>query len=572
MTDIDPIQTQINKYLASNFEKIIQNEKLNYIKAYKSLKLYLSNNRYSKYKAFELIEAEQNKLLNDLYQEINKLSTETWLMYLRRIHTLHVLPEHFRALSILLVNNRNRNRMEMEVDGFLHEFNIENHHAFIVDEDTMNKLLHLVFSVSSKIVVICSMTPVMRLIGKGMEIEEVIDGFPKFFKNDNLSRALYYYDNYCTPFAKLALPVDICIKDNMKIEKNYDCFGLAPIQKPLYITHAANDFKWAIMHYLPFTFRLNDVFKLLDKYSEGIEIIFNVSMQSIRYVIYALSKLTGDTILSLFNTITIIDNEMCSSIDLNDVDSLNITKFSSDLLNRGYLRFKKDHLINRMCGVDYEDIDNNTKINLINEFMNAFCSIKTDDIKIYSDYIPFIYLTEKDNLIIDFTTVFYFFESLFKSGKEYYATLQGDRFNAYVRQMLGSELPHNVFVYDRNRDVINNNNEKAQIDVIVNIEDTVYIIECKAFEKKANYFKGHPKEITNRINRIDNAVEQAKRSCKIAEEYFNEKFPINCNYDWIVCSTDREFIYPLDRYGFLYDETPKVCTLEEIIEFFKSKV
>jgi len=562
--DIDIHQTWISTYYAINFKKIIQNAKLDCLEAYKLLKLYLSSNRYSKYKAFRLLEDEQAKLLNDLYQTINKLSTETWLMYLRRIPTLHANPEYLRVLNILLVNNRNRLKME----GSILECNSENNHIVVMEAETMNDLLSLVFSVSSKIEVICSMTTIMRLIGKGMEIEGFIDGYPKFFENDNLNRSLDYYDNYRIPFSKLALPINIGVKKNIMIEDNNDCFGLIPIKGPIYIKHNANDFKWGIMNYYPCTYRLDDLFKLLDKYSEGIEIIFNVKMQSIRYVIYALSKLSGDTVLSLFNTLTIIDNEIYSSIDLEDMETPNPVKFSFDLLNKGYLHFNKDFLLKRMCSVNYENLDSKTKINLINEFVNAFCSIKSDNIEIYLDYVPFMYLTEKDYLIVDFTSVFYFFESLFKNGKEYYATLQGDRFNAYVRQRLGCEFSSNMFTYDKDRNVINNN-EKAQIDIIVNTADTVYIIECKAFEKKANYLKGHPKEITKRINRIDDAVKQAKRGCKIAKEYFNKKYAINYNYDWIVCSTDREFIYPLSKYGFLHNETPKVCTLEEIIDFLK---
>jgi hypothetical protein len=463
------------------------------------------------------------------------------------------------------------NKLKME--GWLHETNFENNHAIITDEDTMNSILDMVFYVSAKIKVVCSMSVTMRIIGKGMKIERFAgDLFPIFANDESLNQSLNYYDNYIIPFSKLALPVNVDIEDNFMIKNSYDCFGLGRIEKPLYIYHSVNDFSWGIMNYVPCIYHLNDVYKLLDKYSESIEIIYKMSIQGLRYVLYALSKLTSDTILSLFYTFSIIDNKLISNINLDDKRTSVPAKFTFDLLNKGYLRFNKDSLINSMLSIDFENLNKEEKLKLINDFVNAFCLIKNDNIDIYSNYVPFVYLTEKENFIIDFTAVFYFFESLFKSGKEYYATLQGDRFNAYVRQRLANELSSNSFVYDNDRNVINNNHESTKIDIIVNIFDTIYIIECKAFEKKSKYFKGHPKEIANRINRIEQAVEQVKRSCKIAEAYIKEKYEIKYKYEWIVCSSDREFIYPLNKYGFLYDKTPKVCTVEEIIEYFNTKI
>lgn len=561
--DIDPIQTQINEYRINNSDKINEIERLTYIKAYEPLKLYLTNNKYSKHKIFEFLDMIQKTLLDEIYCMIDKLSTETWLMYLRRVYTLHMNSEYLRVLNILLVNNMN----QLKPEGFIHELRVENNHILITDIDTMNNLFESVFEVSFKIIVLCSITTTMRLVGKGM----VITGFdessfyPIFANNKTIRKSLQYYDNYHIPFSKLALPVNIDIIENTSMEEKYDCFGLMPIKEPLYIRHDVNGYTWAMMHYAPCVFRLDDVFKLLDKYCESIEIIYNVTMQSIYYVIYALSKLTGATTIPLLYTFKIKDEKIHSSIDLSK--EMNRVKFSFDLCNKGYLHFEKDNLINRMCSIDYNNYSGSKKKELIHEFIDAFCLLRGDDIKIYSEFMPFMYLTKSNNIIIDYTSFFYFLESLLKSGKEYYATLQGDRFNAYVRKKLGNLLSPKMFLYDKERVIINKNKEKAQIDVIVNTDDTIYLIECKAYEKKAQYLKGHPKEITNRISLINQAVKQAKRSCKIVGDYFDIKYDKKYKYEWIVCSADREFIFPLDKYGYLYDEIPKVCTVEDIIEF-----
>lgn len=565
--DIDPIQTLINEFWNNNSDKLIEKEKLTYALVYEPLKQYLANNKYSKHKIFEFLDTIEQSLLDELYKEIDKFSTETWLMYLRRLYTLHRNSEYLRVLNILLVNNMNK----VKPEGFIQELGIENNHILLVDIKTNQDLLESVITVSFKIKVLCSIITTMRLVGKGMIITGFDDSFcyPIFEENKTLRKSLNYYDKNRSLFSILALPVNVDIIETMSLENQYNYFGLMPIKEPIYITHDVNGFTWGMMYYIPRVFRLDDVFKLLDKYSESIEIVYNVKMESIYYVIYALSKLTGETTIPILYSLTEKDGKIHSSIDLKE--EMNRVKFAFDLFNKGYLHFAKDILINRICSVEYNNFSESKRTELINEFIEAFCLQKGEEIKYYSDYMPFIYLTTMNNIIIDYTSFFYFIETLLKSGKEYYATLQGDRFNAYVRQKLGDVLSPNMFLYDKDRVIINGNKEKAQIDVIINTEDTIYIIECKAYEKKAQYLKGHPKEITNRIGQFNKAVKQAKRSCQIAADYFEAKYQKQYKYEWIVCSADKEFIYPLDKYGYLYDEIPNVCTLEDMIEFFVHK-
>jgi len=116
-------------------------------------------------------------------------------------------------------------------------------------------------------------------------------------------------------------------------------------------------------------------------------------------------------------------------------------------------------------------------------------------------------------------------------------------------------------------------NGQKEVDLLVKKGMTLYAVECKAFSKSRRYWFGEPAATTSRISKVAKAVIQAKESAKAVSNFLNtsrSNFPDISAVEWVVCSPTQEYIKPPDKYGYLSEKIPRVCTPQEFINHLNS--
>ncbi|WP_165420124.1 YecA family protein [Edaphobacter modestus] len=149
--------------------------------------------------------------------------------------------------------------------------------------------------------------------------------------------------------------------------------------------------------------------------------------------------------------------------------------------------------------------------------------------------------------------------------------IKGVQFEKYVAQCIAQEVKGISFPIKPGLKlkIKGENNPFAEVDIYAQVDNALFLIECKAYSITRDYLKGSPKAVWNRWQlMIDWLAKSDSRARKIAnaKEGSNFKIPSDVRYIIpVVCSAFSEFFWSEDDPLYLKTgSVPRVCNLGEL--------
>lgn len=325
-----------------------------------------------------------------------------------------------------------------------------------------------------------------------------------------------------------------------------------------------------LCHYLLDIHYADPLSDCLSAYDEAIEDIFKIPFEAIVHFMVALGQLTSDLIIPIIN----IEASRASEgkiILLPDDGSENYEhslRFYFGICHRGYLRFPREILVNRLSSITTPwAVDGNTSERFVKSFIDTFLlqSVRDEiDLSLLRPF-PFVYASASEEIYLDLLATFDFLGWIITKAKEWFSSQHGDRFTLAVKRFVGETGIKEIFPKFT---VKCTNGRVREIDLLIIKEETAYAVECKAFAKSRNFFRGDPGAVSQRTGRLSQAVNQAKGAAKALRESIARNdlgLSLIQQVEWVVCTPSQEYLNPLDAFGMLSEEIPRICTPEELV-------
>lgn len=313
---------------------------------------------------------------------------------------------------------------------------------------------------------------------------------------------------------------------------------------------------------------------LIRPYEEAIEDIFKINLDAIMHLLISFSTL-------LLTSILLPDDSNKFAFDQSPTDEIFKHKFQFmvKFYQKGFLRFPEDHLRESLSSIPippYSDSLINAQ-KLVTTFFSSFLLKEQGREKIdvaSLQPIPLIYTSPSNNCYLDFLWVDDFLRYLIKRAREWFPSQHGDRFTLALKRLIKQQSTKAV-VISQNREYKSSSGKRTEIDLLIKVGSILYVVECKAYAKSRQFWLGTPKAINDRLSRIKKAVNQAKKAANVLTDILksgNLAISEVSKVEWVVCTPTQEFLKPLDIFGLLAENIPRVCTPEELINHLNELV
>lgn len=175
-----------------------------------------------------------------------------------------------------------------------------------------------------------------------------------------------------------------------------------------------------------------------------------------------------------------------------------------------------------------------------------------------------------DGLVVDYEAVSDVIQDMFqpiakRSGE--LGNLKGHQFEAQVADHLRTNARTSSVLWESFQ-IAKGTADERDVDVGVVHEDTLFIVECKAFALGPEYDKGDPRALTNRYFQLDAALRQADSLADfLARNPSGSNWQLPSEIRFVVGVTvtpHTEFIEERTPHYFLEERCPRVCTASEL--------
>jgi hypothetical protein len=321
------------------------------------------------------------------------------------------------------------------------------------------------------------------------------------------------------------------------------------------------------INYYPIPRSKRTLLRVLGPYDEALEDLFGTGAKTIADVLQSASTL-------ILRSIPVPDEpEEALAFDatLGDGDFANSFSFMLSLCRKGFVRLPEQHLRERLTQVMIKagstSLEEATAC--INSFFQAFCLRepgvgRLDVVRL--EPLPILYTSPSRHCYLDLVWMDDFLRWLVVRSKEWFSSQHGDRFTLTLKRML-NERALGAQVLSQKNAYVAPSGARCEVDLLVEKAGVLYAIECKAYAKSRAFWLGEPQAISQRTQKLADAVQQAKKAAAIVQEAANAglyDLPRLYRVEWVVCLPSQEFLNPVDKYGYLSYPTPRVCTPEEL--------
>lgn len=247
-------------------------------------------------------------------------------------------------------------------------------------------------------------------------------------------------------------------------------------------------------------------------------------------------------------------------------------QFLLSFTRKGYFRFPLDMWLNMMSWIRSPWAESEVvSRELTEEFFQNFCLNEDRRAKIEVSAMfpmPFCFRTSSNWIYVDVQHTEDFLVHLLHSGKDWFATQHGDRFTLALKRLIQTKRPE-VDILGWKQKIPTGAKGSIECDLLLATKTALWVIECKAFGKSPEYYRGDHEAVRWRLSKLHNAFEQAqKQSVAIRQAITNGNYslPKRDRVETVVCTPVQEFIYPVDAFGFITGNIPRICTPEELLE------
>ena len=491
-------------------------------------------------------------------------SMDFWLTHLRRLPTiLRDWPDdwiNYATVGAFKWSN-------YEQDTSLGAWRVGD--TFAVAYEASDEDLFLCCRIASICAMIAGLNRISRWVGKGSSVRHAGNGRLTLDPTPEVEKAIDQYEKR-RPDHQLFADEGLLFFRQPIVSANH-LF--------LLIGRAAAPFNQAILEPSGDKYPLNyllhwraskDFLQVFVPYDEALQDLFGLGAEKICNVFEALGRLVIHTIPP--------SDEMDGLVfktDLSDAIFSHKFRFMIDLLQKGFVRFPETHLRSELvASMMVSGIEPQTAQETVDLFFNAFCLQKNQRSRIDLRTLEpayMLYASPGERCYIDLVQLSDFLRWLIICSKEWFSSQHGDRFTLGLKTMIENEVGNAQVISWKKKYAANS--LKSEVDLLVFNDGVLYAIECKAFAKSRSYWLGDPGATVSRTGKIDKAVKQAKDAATAVQGYVEANpgvLPHASSVEWVVCCPAQEYIRPWDKYGFLSENIPKVCTPQELIHHFST--
>ena len=248
-------------------------------------------------------------------------------------------------------------------------------------------------------------------------------------------------------------------------------------------------------------------------------------------------------------------------------------------LRMGYVRFPYEYWVDNLSRIEMPGpLTLGERRSLVTEFFATFAATHTKRKDINLGVLrpfPFFFQAPSGEYYFDLRGVGDFLRDLIEKAKEWFSSQHGDRFTLSLKTKIEQELK-SVIVLGKKVKVRNANGGETECDLLISAGKTLYVVECKAHAKSPEFFRGSPKAVQQRSSLLKEDYQQAERAADAVQFEISQANsilpPHPAGVEFCVCTPSQEFIQPINRFGWLADRVPKICTPEELITVFKNAI
>ncbi|HEX7173775.1 MAG TPA: hypothetical protein VF240_00635, partial [Pyrinomonadaceae bacterium] len=408
-----------------------------------------------------------------------------------------------------------------------------------------------------------------RWAGKGAVVLVGADGFPVVEADDAVLEAVRHYERRRP---KDGLLEDQGLHVKAPVQAGADnIILLNRLRRPIPLAFPKNNFTLFLRNYLPHPTATASLESSLRAYEEALVDFLGAGSEAIFGTLRSLSSRVWQTTPAL----KAVDGAIICDLDVEgDPAAHHVVRFFFDLSQKGYLRMPEAVLRERLSDrVGFPDGFSPAQASLlVNTFFDRFLLTKEtrDSIDVLAlDPCPLVYTSPGGNCYFDLLLIPDFLHWLFVKGREWFSSQHGDRFTLSLKSLV-EQSGSGAEVVGAKRYFQAADGKRAEVDLLVRKGETLYAVECKAYSKSREYWLGNYDAVTARSGRIGAAVRQATETAVTIAEIIRDGGvgAFGCTrVEWVLCLPAQEFLIPIDKYGMLTAEIPKVCTPEEFVTY-----
>lgn len=417
------------------------------------------------------------------------------------------------------------------------------------------------FRIAALASLIADIAGVRRTVGKGGQFRPTVDNPLHFTTEPDLRAALDHYDRRRNAEYAVFAEQGVAVLPGASDEQGVVLLAW-PVRRPLYYHVPERDFS-LLASYVLHPLSMEAVWATLEPYRAAIEHVHAVKLEDIAHV---LASLAAKVLYSL--RAFVIDGRGMLTLEPTGSAAADDHQlgFTYALLATASLRRDRSEWVRELGAVstpwygDVEEAEGATR-----RFLESFLySPGEPTLDVVPGPRPLLIRGVADTVYFDVGATGGWLGWLLETAQDWFASQHGDRFHLAVTQLLmacpavRTITPHWSFTDSQGR--------SRQGDLLVETDDAVFTIECKAWRKSAAYLAGVPSTLTSRAASLAKAMEQVREAANAVKAgRAVDRTTDGRRVEHVICTPTPEFIRPLDRYGLLSSGLPRICTPAELI-------
>jgi len=390
------------------------------------------------------------------------------------------------------------------------------------------------------------------------------DGIFILISTPDIEKAVEMYEKR-RPDAQLMADEGMLVVPELSSFINFPIFGLGIPEHPLNEVVLNETGETLLINYFPTPLGSQSIRRVLSPYEEALDDLFGIGTDGIILVFEAFCKL-------VLQTMPVPDESDRLAFNANSEDETfeHKLEFIVNFFRKGFVRFPIDELQSSLIdSMVFSGVDKKIAVETVHSFLKAFCLKDIDRLKIDVRILQpayLLYASPGGQYYLDWLQMADFLRWLIVSSREWFSTQHGDRFTLALKTYVEKDARQAKIVSWKSK--YSGRYGKREVDLLVFEGGTLYVVECKAFAKSRSFWLGEPRATASRISRINIAVKQAKEAATTIQDALKSELsslPEVSRVEWVVCCPSQEYIYPWNKYGFLSEDIPRVCTPQELI-------
>ena len=200
----------------------------------------------------------------------------------------------------------------------------------------------------------------------------------------------------------------------------------------------------------------------------------------------------------------------------------------------------------------------------------------TDSISLW-DRLPYsLFADAADQMVIDHSSLTTLISGLFREVGFLDGPLGNVRGDSFEEAVVSHIEAAGFEIWERGDLISADGEQKRDIDASFVADETLFIVECKAFSQQARIDRGDYAALRDRRQTLEKYLTQAEEvAALISDNPKGRNYELPRGVERIepcVCTSGVEYIWSTDRRFWINDDVPRIATIEELLELARTAV